>query len=370
MDDYDALDAQDRSDEIMRDIRDRMSPHTTPKGDKMEVQYTLNTADDGTQFLSVFLVGGNRPPATTDSTNPDFAEILEMVENDDPTALDMIDAATAALNKFEPLSERVTMNRGRLFFDGDQVHSSLADQVRRFLKDGVEDWKPLVRFLELVKMNPEPHSQEMLFDWTAKEDLTITADGYVVGYKSVNKADGGGYLSIHTGTAFVNGERFEDQQIPQQVGDTVTMPRSAVVHNPREDCSVGLHVGTYSYADRFDGNVLLEVKVNPRDVVSVPQYDANKMRVCRYEIVGEVKEKYTTPVRPTTTKRGKVTVKDQIVKLLEADSGSEFSAEQIASTLGANVKTVRSILPKLVREKRIVLTSSDPVNFYGSQEAA
>jgi hypothetical protein len=53
-------------------------------------------------------------------------------------------------------------------------------------------------------------------------------------------------------------------------------------------CSVGLHVGTYDYASNFTLNVL-EVHVNPRDVVSVPT-DSNwaKVRCCRYVVIKEV----------------------------------------------------------------------------------
>jgi hypothetical protein len=34
-----------------------------------------------------------------------------------------------------------------------------------------------------------------------------------------------------------------------------------------------------------NGDVIL-VKIHPRDVVSVPDHDASKIRVCRYEVIG------------------------------------------------------------------------------------
>jgi hypothetical protein len=55
-------------------------------------------------------------------------------------------------------------------------------------------------------------------------------------------------------------------------------------------CSAGLHVGTYDYALRFT-RFVIEVLVDPRDVVSVPT-DCNdqKMRTCKYLVMDHVTE--------------------------------------------------------------------------------
>jgi hypothetical protein len=70
------------------------------------------------------------------------------------------------------------------------------------------------------------------------------------------------------------------------------MPRDRVTFDPNNGCSFGLHVGTFSYANSY-GSTVLEVHVNPRDVVSVPtDCQDQKMRTCRYEVVQVVSEKY------------------------------------------------------------------------------
>jgi len=64
-------------------------------------------------------------------------------------------------------------------------------------------------------------------------------------------------------------------------------------------CHTGLHVGTYAYASNFGQGALLEVQVNPRDVVSVPtDCSAAKMRTCRYVVVDTIDQPYTTAVKP------------------------------------------------------------------------
>jgi hypothetical protein len=54
----------------------------------------------------------------------------------------------------------------------------------------------------------------------------------------------------------------------------------------------------------FGGERTVIVKINPRDVVSIPtDYDNSKGRACRYEVIGEVgvnpedSEEFTQPVQ-------------------------------------------------------------------------
>ena len=58
-------------------------------------------------------------------------------------------------------------------------------------------------------------------------------------------------------------------------------------------CSSGLHVGSLSYSgpggwyNSGDDKIVI-VKVNPADAVSVPSdHGASKLRVCKYEVIGE-----------------------------------------------------------------------------------
>jgi hypothetical protein len=65
------------------------------------------------------------------------------------------------------------------------------------------------------------------------------------------------------------------------------MPRDQCDSNPDEHCSRGYHVAKMTYASKFKSGpdaVLIEVKVNPMNVVAIPT-DENgmKMRVCAFE---------------------------------------------------------------------------------------
>ena len=70
------------------------------------------------------------------------------------------------------------------------------------------------------------------------------------------------------------------------------MERNKVDDNRDVTCSYGFHIASFDYADTFQAGRMMIVKVNPKDVVSVPSDHGNqKCRVSRYEVVGEDESK-------------------------------------------------------------------------------
>jgi hypothetical protein len=258
------------------------------------MQYSVVGSDEGSTVTVV--VKGQKPFVATDS-HPNFDRIVEAARKGDETVVELFDVAVSATTKFERLTERVTTANGKLYFDSEEVDNALATQVVRFLKDGIEDWEPLVLFFENVQQNPNEHSREQLFAWLDARNFTLTREGHVVAYKGVAATDKESvFQSISSGTAIVDGETHTGH-IPNYVGAIVEMPRNEVAHDPSAACSTGLHVGTYDYAKQWAQGTLLEVHVNPRDVVSVPTNDhGDKVRVCRYKVVGTEAVEYVAAV--------------------------------------------------------------------------
>lgn len=233
-----------------------------------------------------------------DSTHPNFQGIIAKVVEGDESVVELFDVAKTVATRFENVSERVSVANGRVYFDGDEVNNSLTQQIIRFMDEGVENWKPLVKFYEHVAANPNGHSREQLFEWLSRRNFTITDDGHILAYKAVYANEDGTFRSSSSGTAVVNGVS-QSGQIVQALGDVVEMPRSAVQHDPSVGCHTGLHVGSWDYASTFlgDSGTLLAVKVNPRDIVSVPtDCDAAKVRTCRYTLSHVVREPIASAV--------------------------------------------------------------------------
>ena len=258
--------------------------------------YQHTTTPDG-ETLTVYLPGDS-PIAVSDS-HPHFAGILSGAKAGDP-ARDLIglaDLSVAVSDRLASLSERVAVANGRVYFDGDQVDNNLTRQIVRFLDEGVNDWRPLVSFMDNLALNPQDHSRRQLFDWLSGRDFTITDDGHLIAYKGVQSGNAeGAYVSAASGGAYVDGQ-WIDGQVPNHVGAVVTLPRGQVTFDPAVGCSVGLHAGTFDYAQGYASGALLKVKINPRDVVSVPTDSAAaKIRVCRYEVLDTIDAPETAPV--------------------------------------------------------------------------
>lgn len=234
------------------------------------------------------------------SEHPNWNRIVELAKAKDPAVMEAFDLGATVAKKFERLSERVLVANGHIYFDGEEIDNALTKQVLRFLDEQVEDYKPLVAFFEKVMLNPQEDSRNQLFRFLEAHDITILPDGDFYLYKGVQQRDGV-WHSIHSGKAIVNGEVFNGY-IPQHLDAVVEMPRGEVAFDPATACHTGLHAGTFAYANSFSNGNVIKVKINPRDVVSVPfDHSDQKVRVCRYTVmsvekVTEVsKSVYETP---------------------------------------------------------------------------
>ena len=236
--------------------------------------------------LSVFYADGDN--ATVPESHPQFAELLERVMHgaDDEEVRSLVDVILGAAQKLTLLSERVSTKGRSLFFDGDEIHGVLVDTIVETIANGESDrLSAVVNFLEKVKTNPDIRSIDDLYRWITNGDLLIHEDGDFLAYKWT-RGHGSERKSVNEGNATVDGEEITGQ-IPNYDGATVTMPRSRVDDNEDVACSTGLHAGTHGYTEWFgsgDGETVL-VKINPRDVVSVPSdHSSQKLRVCRYVV--------------------------------------------------------------------------------------
>jgi len=244
---------------------------------------------DGSANITVVVDGDM---FVADDQHPNFEAIVQAAVDGDDSVVDLFDVSRRAAAKFENLSERVTVANSRVYVDADEVDDVFADEIIRFLDEELDDWKPLVNFLEKVYTNTDAHTRNNLSRWVrATGGFTIDEDGDIIGYKGVRPDK----TSIHAGPAIVNGTAVNGN-VPNEPGSIIEMSRSRVTHNPSVACAAGLHVGTWEYASGF-GSVVLEVKVNPRDVVSVPtDCGGQKMRVSRYKVVRVLDGKHNSAV--------------------------------------------------------------------------
>ena len=251
----------------------------------------------GNATVTAFNVNDPEGIKVADNHHPHFDAIVEGLRTGDPAVWDLFDVAGGMMRRFEKITDRVSFDGSNILWDGDPVHSVIAEQVKRALESGESNYEALARFWEKLETNPNDHSREQAYEFLASHDFQITADGDLVGYKGVYANDDGSYSSWHASTvadkpsAYVNGKPLPPlSKVTARLGDEVSMPRSEVKHDPRVACHRGLHIATFNYAKGY-GNTVVEVIVNPRDFVSVPtDGGGQKVRACAFKMSRVVTE--------------------------------------------------------------------------------
>lgn len=145
---------------------------------------------------------------------------------------------------------------------------------------------PLVKFLAKLMMNPSSRAINELYNFLEHKNLPVTENGNFLAYKGLTHD----YWSRHNGRVkLLKGRANENGQIFNGVGEEIQIPRNQVDDNKENHCSYGLHAGSLEYADGFRcGGKLVIVEIDPADVVSIPSdCDGQKLRTCRYKVVGE-----------------------------------------------------------------------------------
>lgn len=162
---------------------------------------------------------------------------------------------------------------GEVTYAGKPVHGALSDMLLRMIDEGF-DPTPWAKFLDNLMLNPSYRSRTQLYGFLEKYDAPITEDGCFIAFKGVRMD----YTDHHTGT------------MDNSIGQVVVMDRFDVDDDPNNTCSSGLHACATEYLDggMFSGERIVVLKINPRDVVSIPtDYNFSKMRVCQYEVIDE-----------------------------------------------------------------------------------
>jgi hypothetical protein len=221
------------------------------------------------QGNNVTVVIGNKPH-TIAKSHITYQKVVDAIKQGDwERVRDIIEPKQVVLNYGQG---NVSVQGETLYWKGKPMHNALTTRMIAMLQDEFPI-EPLVNFMENLMSNPSRQAVNELYGFLEKNSLPITPDGHFLAYKRVRE----NYFDCHTGT------------MDNSVGKIVEMERNEVDDNRNQTCSTGLHFCSHSYLAHFSGARTVIVKINPRDVVSIPSdYNDAKGRACRYEVVGEV----------------------------------------------------------------------------------
>jgi hypothetical protein len=202
------------------------------------------------------------------------------------------------------------------------------------------DITPMTNFLENVMLNPSAESRQELFEFLDQNDLPITPDGDFLAYKKV-RLD---YMDVHSGT------------ISNKVGENPKMDRVHVDADRRNECSNGLHFCSYTYLSNFSGRRVMILKINPKNVVSIPNdYNRAKGRCSEYVVVGEVDVESAQKSDILTS--SSVVDPEEIVKLSSdgLETLGEYRLYQVAERLGAIDNLIAPNSSRRLRNKKAAI---------------
>lgn len=226
---------------------------------------------------------------TLTNDHKDFDDILALLKGGDHAQAELrLDRAMHVRAAVQDTS--FDINGNVVTYNGRQLPAVMAQYIIRLNTEGF-DLAPLEKFTANLFANPSYRATQECFKFLEANEMPITEDGCFIAYRSVTLD----YKDHRTG------------QWDNSIGAICEEDRNLVDEDPNNTCSKGLHVcalgyihGPQSHGYGGSRSHWVIVKVNPRDVVAVPHdYKNTKMRVCRFEVVGQLDK---SKIAPTATK--------------------------------------------------------------------
>lgn len=281
-------------------------------------------------------------PHTVSKSHIAYNKVLAAIKaNDWATVQDIIEPKKAVLNFGKG---NIEIQGDKIFWKGREMHNALTKRMVAMIQ---EDFpvEPLVAFMENLMENPSKRAVTELYGFLEKNTLPITPDGCFLAYKKV-RAD---YLDCHSGSvlnkpavymteadlASIAEDSGKNQEVQVEVVDGVTvvsMERNLVDDDQNRTCSSGLHFCSKEYLGSFGGQRILILKINPRDVVSIPtDYNDSKGRACRYEIVDEIDkdkadEAFAKSVQEAAEKEASIVAEKELASFIKAAKAAALAA--------------------------------------------
>lgn len=216
-------------------------------------------------------------PFSVNADHPNYDKLLHAARTGNRTQFDKFyDIKKEINNKYR----NVTIRDGVVYYKDEPIDHRISERIVDYVREG-NDPEPFCLFLDNMMSNPSPKSISELFGFLEHRHMPITRDGCFLAYKTVRD----NYRDKYSG------------KVDNSVGQIIEMPREKVDPNAQRTCSYGYHVGSFEYAGpggwyNSERDKVVIVKVNPHDAVSVPaDHNAQKLRVCKYEVVSEYAQK-------------------------------------------------------------------------------
>lgn len=237
------------------------------------VDYTLKLGTDKKpEAVSVIMYDKDGVPDSfvLHKSHPTFTPLIRALKRKAWTKVPKLVSLAASVA--DQTEGNVQVKKDGIYYKGVRIDNSLTKRIEEIIKQN-QPVKAMLRFMDNLFQNPQPYAINELYDWLDRCKMPITDDGHFMAYKRV----GSDYKDCYTHT------------IDNSVGQIVMMKREDVDPDRRNECSRGLHFCSTSYLPSYPGDKIMQVKINPKDVVAIPKdYNYSKGRTWMYEVIKEI----------------------------------------------------------------------------------
>lgn len=284
----------------------------------------------GATSITVFIDGNiNTIDISHMNYDPLLEELRKAPADRDLAAIKSFVTVLAMIDRY--VTGKVSMTDALVLFEGNPVGDLLAKRMLEIFQKGI-DVTPYALFMENVRQNPADYVHMELYEWMEKGNLPITPDGHLIAFKKVRDD----YKDCHTG-------KFDNS-----VGAELEMDRDACDTNRHEHCSTGFHFCSPDYLNSFRGDRVMILKINPRDVTSIPSdYNFTKGRTCRYIVIGELTGEAAARHKVWST------------PVVGFDDAAEFPAHVVKALLGVVQAAPKQLVQLEDSEPDIDLNAAD-----------
>jgi hypothetical protein len=225
------------------------------------------------------------------STHPNWDAVMEFYKKGEyGKMLPLLNVANAISFKS---GGKFVIKNGKVFYNGQECAGYMFERIIFFLRNFPKQYPRLVKFAENLYRNEDENVRNDLYKFLEHGGNTITDDGCFLAYKGVDNhlwSKTSGDIKVLKGKTKPDPNDKKKSFIYNGIGEMIVVQRADVCNDPNLGCERGIHAGSHSYASGFKGSDgrLVIVKINPKDVVSVPKDESyQKLRTCAYEVIAE-----------------------------------------------------------------------------------
>lgn len=242
-------------------------------------------------------------------------------------------------NKLKKISKNKNINidekKGSIKIKNEEIDINLIEQyidklVESDKNSEISTFDKIKELNKNINLNPDKKVKKRILEWLRINMMPITNDGCFLAYKRVSKD----FKDMYT------------NEIDHSVGSIVKMNRDLCDSDSSHTCAPGLHFCSFNYLPNYssgNGKIII-VKINPKDIVAIPQdYSCSKGRACEYTVLEEYIFNEKIDILSNTFSSDDV--KKQIIEKLDSIiENSGLTKKKISDELGISPKTLRNII--------------------------